>query len=215
MSQPRCPQPGSHPAARWWCESGFWGAPHPSLLLCPSQRGPRGPLMHRAAGFFIALRHGSWVSAPGGTPFRRGHGGRRCYASERAPQGGCGAAGHGHSPRAQGTSPCVLSHAPASRGLLLPPHGLCLGPKGSRRLPTPGPEATTWLRDYRRAASWSELAGNCQQAEGPVGTLSTLLTCQCLKGPGRPGGVAKAGEGETEDLRSPPNSPRPLTPPGL
>lgn len=84
------------------------------------------------------------------------------------------------------------------------------GPQGVSQAAHPRPEATTWLQDYRRAASWSELAGNCQQAEGPVGTLSTLLTCQCLKGPGRPGGVAKAGEGETEDLRPPPTPRAPL-----
>lgn len=38
--------------------------------------------------------------------------------------------------------------------------------------------------------SCSKLGGNCKQAEGPAGTLSTLLTCQRRAGPRRPRGGA-------------------------
>ena len=51
----------------------------------------------------------------------------------------------------------------------------------------------------RRAASWCEHGRTCRQAEGPEGTPGTLLTCQRLKGPGRPGGGLQAGGGR--DLR--------------
>lgn len=39
--------------------------------------------------------------------------------------------------------------------------------------------------------SCSKLGGNCIQAEGPTGTLSTLLTCQHRAGPRRPRGGAR------------------------
>lgn len=51
----------------------------------------------------------------------------------------------------------------------------------------------------RRAASWSERGRTCRQAEGPEGTAGALLTCQRLKGPGRPGEVSRLEGGR--DLR--------------
>lgn len=50
--------------------------------------------------------------------------------------------------------------------------------------------ATRVMEAPPAGASAGRERGDCKQAEGPAGTLSTLLTCQRLKGPGRPGGGA-------------------------
>lgn len=56
------------------------------------------------------------------------------------------------------------------------------GARGAAEPPEPGSSTRS---------SCSELGGNRKQAEGPAGTLSTLLTCQRRAGPRRPGGGAE------------------------
>lgn len=85
-------------------------------------------------------------------------------------------------------------------GLMLPHMGWAWAPRGLGGRPPPARRPLrlgSGIIDAPPAGVSS--AGNCQQAEGPAGTLSTLLTCQSLKGPGRPGGGAQDGRGV--DLR--------------
>ena len=94
-------------------------------------------------------------------------------------RGGCGSDGRAHLPGAWVRLACPLRHPPGSPRSGWAAPGVSGG--GGGRPPAPSSAAPTWLRDYRRAASWSALGSNCQQAEGPAGTLSTLLTCQRLR----------------------------------
>ena len=58
------------------------------------------------------------------------------------------------------------------------------GPDGVHSSPTP-----TRTGVWGPVAAWTRRQlGAPDQAEAPSGTLCTLLTCQCLKGPRRPGG---------------------------
>lgn len=77
------------------------------------------------------------------------------------------------------------------------------GPDGVHSSPTP-----TRTGVWGPVAAWTRRQlGAPDQAEAPSGTLCTLLTCQCLKGPRRPGGRSPGWgwcpAGRLEDLYSP------------
>lgn len=147
------------------------------LEVCPAHPARRDPAPSlRAAPIPVRVRRA-----------RPGPRGRACVSEGNGECGGAGGrddARATHSTRTGKLRPG--GHAGSSRG----PVGVareapCGGlPARAARLlgrGTPGSGSST-------RSSCSELGGNRRQAEGPAGTLSTLLTCQRRAGPRRPGG---------------------------
>lgn len=125
--------------------------------------------------------------------------GRACVSAGSGERGGAG--GRGHARAAHSTQTGKLrpgGHAVSSRGPWVWP---------TKPHPAGSPRAlrVCWAAGLGRGRAGppdprvgvievqqlQELGGNRKQAEGPAGTLSTLLTCQRRAGPPRPGGGAQ------------------------
>lgn len=126
---------------------------------------------------------------------------------QRAPQAGCGSDGQTPPPGAWARRARPSSTPAGSRASHTQAGP---SPQGSRRPPNPGPPPRLGSGIIDAPPAGASSVGNCQQAEGPVGTLSTLLTCQRLKGPGWPGGGARGGR-RGVDLRIYTRTPPPPT----